>query len=143
MLVNTNLCIILLAALLILTGEVWQYRVARENAINDVERITMQELNRASQAICDKLSILEMAADCTSWGIEDHADQHDSIPRFLIQLMESCEDINTCAVCFEPYYHNNSGKALRTSCKKRRKRVESTQHRLQVINMITPKWHSI
>ena len=126
MLVNTNLCIILIAALLILTGEVWKYRVARENAINDVERITMQELNRASQAIYDKLSILEMAADCTSWGIEDHADQHDSIPRFLIQLMESCEDINTCAVCFEPYYHKNFGKLYEPVAKKDEKGKIST-----------------
>lgn len=106
MLVNTNLCIILIAALFILIGEVWQYRVARRNAINNVERITLQELNRASQAICDKLSVLEMAADCTSWGIEDHADERDSIPRFLVQLMESCEDIKSCAICFEPYYHS-------------------------------------
>ena len=126
MLVNTNLCIILIAALLILTGEVWQYRVARENAINDVERITMQELNRASQAICDKLSILEMAADCTSWGIEDHADKHDSIPRFLIQLMESCEDINACAVCFEPYYHKSFGKLYEPVAKKDEKGKIST-----------------
>lgn len=128
MLVNTNLCIILFAALLILTGEVWQYRVARENAINDVERITMQELNRASQAICDKLSILEMAADCTSWGIEDHADQHDSIPRFLVQLMKSCEEINTCGVCLDPYYHNNSGKLYEpVAIRDKKGRINTTQ----------------
>ena len=107
---NKKLLTILFAALLIFTSEVWQYRIARRNTLNNVERNTMQQLNVVNQVIRDRLSVFEMAADGISWGIEDNTDIPDSIPGYLVQLMKSCSDITSCAVCFVPYFYPSKGK---------------------------------
>ena len=107
---NKKLLTILFAALLIFTSEVWQYRIARRNTLNNVERNTMQQLNVVNQVIRDRLSVFEMAADGISWGIEDNTDIPDSIPRYLVQLMKSCSNITSCAVCFVPYFYPSKGK---------------------------------
>ena len=107
---KARLFVIVIAALLIMGVNIFQYLYARHFVQREMENKAKSELRSKRQEIQKVMNSVETAAFNVRWCLEEVLQSSENISKIVQQLLENNRDFAGCGIAFQPNYFPDKGR---------------------------------